>query len=68
MIPNNRQWSDNNPEEFKLPNDEPAKKIKYTPQIPDKTEYMMKPARKLVRENHEYYSEGGYQYGKRKKK
>jgi hypothetical protein len=55
-------------DEYKLPGDEPEKKIKMSSEKPDTSEYMMKPGRKLVRDLHEYYSEGGYQYGKRKKK
>ena len=55
-------------DEYKLPGDEPAKKIKFSSEKPDTTEYMMKPAVKRTRDLHEYYSEGGYQYGSRKKK
>ena len=55
-------------DEYRLPGDEPEKKQKMSSEKPDSTEYMMKPGRELTRDLHEYYSEGGYQYGKRKKK
>ena len=56
--------------EYSLPGDEVSKSKPVKYERPDTTEYMMKQVgpRKTVRDLHEYYSEGGYQYGKRKKK
>lgn len=53
-------------DEYRLPGDEPVKKQKFVHEYPDTAEYMMKQAGHKTL--HEYYSEGGYQYGKRKKK
>lgn len=61
-------------DEFKLPGDEPAKKIKFSSDKLDTTEYMVRQAKPSevsnprVKDLHEYYSAGGYQYGQRKKK
>jgi hypothetical protein len=59
------QFSDNE-NEYALPGDERPKEKPIRYQRPDTTEYMMKQAGH--KSLHEYYSEGGYQYGKRKKK
>lgn len=61
-------------DEYKLPGDEPAKKIKFSSEKPDTTEYMVREVKSSeirnprVKDLHEYYNSGGYQYGPRKKK
>lgn len=55
-------------DEYKLPGDEKQKPQKFEKEKLDTSEYMMVPGRKLTMSTHEYYSQGGYAYGKRKKK
>jgi hypothetical protein len=53
-------------DEYLLPGDERSKEQPVRYQKPDTSEYMIKQAG--PKSLHEYYSEGGYQYGKRKNK
>ena len=61
-------------DEYSLPGDEVTKNKPVKYQHPDTTEYMMRQVRpdevvnRNVKDLHEYYNAGGYQYGKRKKK
>jgi hypothetical protein len=55
-------------DEYRTLGDETEKKPEMVREKPDEDEYMMVPGRKLTMSSHEYYSQGGYQYGKRKKK
>lgn len=60
--------------EYSLPGDEVPKNKPVRYERPDTTEYMMRQVRPdevvnpRVKELHDYYSAGGYQYGKRKRK
>ena len=55
-------------DEYRLPGDEPEKTPAMNREKVDSSEYMMVPGRKLTQSLDEYYGNGGYQYGKRKKK
>ena len=59
----------NSDDEYRLPNDEKPKEPKWEREHPDETIHLRRRYQlPTTMSTEEYYTQGGYQYGKRKKK